>query len=230
MKISSVDYYELLKTDTLQDVILNFDLTYMQYRMLDNEMRNYYINNKEVCLEFAIQYCRDNKNIMPFIKRSMYEVINDITVLSNLIEESPNEFNDYDWTIIINKIYNSYVTRMLNSTATNWNINDYIYFIHLLEKYYNFNQDLWDVTSKVLYKSNELMGDSFNNKKFYVMYIKPHLNELILPHHLNQIEVFINTEDKKQLLNELLKSDNNLKGYYINEEIINKLKIFKNNC
>ena len=222
MKISSVDFRQLLKSDKLKDILLDLDLSYLQYRMLDEELRQFYIENKDVPLEFAIQYCRDNKDILRFILKDQYEVVNDITVLTGLIEKDPTIIN-VDWDIVINCIYNSYVTRMLNSTATNWNINDYIYFLHIIEKYYNFNHDIWDITSKVLYKSNELMGDNFLNKKFYILYIKPHLTELILPHHLNQIKLFLNKEDKDILITELNKSNNDFKGYFIKEEILKEI-------
>lgn len=220
MQISSVDYRELLKSNNLKDIILDFDLTYLQYRMLNEDVREFYIKNKDVPLNFAIQYCRDNKDISKFIRKSQFEVVNDIKVLNELVKTSPMGFN-FDWSIVLNTIYNSYVTRMLNSTATNWNINDYINFYHTLEKEYNFNSDLWELTSKVLYKSNELMGDDFINKKFYVLYIKPHLTEFILPHHLNQCKPFLTREDK-EVLKEAVKTDS-LNGYFIKEEILQEL-------
>lgn len=220
MKVSSVDYYKLLKSNNFKDIILNFDLTYTQYRMLDNDLRSFYVyNKKDLPDEFIIPYCRDNEDIARFIKQSKYQVVNDINVLNELVINNPDDYK-IDWDIVVPIIYNTYVIRMINSTATNWNINDYIKFLNTLEKNYNFNDDLWETTSKVLYKSNELMGDNFINKKFYVLYIKPHLQEFILPHHLNQVKPFMNQEDKQVLKEELLKHDNQLKGYFVKEEIL----------
>lgn len=226
-----VRYQQLLALpdEELKEQLQYIPLTYIQYKMLRNDLMDWYIMNaKELTLEFAIPFIRDNNkpnNLTRFIKEGKFEVVNDVDIFVECCKENNIQIDNITDTIQL--IYRSYVQRMLNGTTTNWSLKSYVNLINYFETINPVIDctNLWDdATSQVLYKTNEILEFDFDNRKFYLNYIKPHLNELILPTHLEKILPCMQLEDKKFVIDELNKKKNNLLGYFDKEEMLKLLK------
>jgi hypothetical protein len=223
-----VRFQELLALpeEELKQQLQVIPLTYIQYKLLKNDdIREWYVNNSNnLTMEFSIPYIRDNKNpnnLIRFIKEGKFEVVNNVDDFVECCKQNNIQIKDSSYCIQL--IYRSYVQRMLNSTTTNWSLNSYVKLINYLTP--NDNINLWDdATSQVLYKTNEILEFNFDNRKFYINYVQPHLHELILPTQLEKILPCMNVNDKLFIKNEVKKKKNHFLGYYNKKEIIDLLE------
>ena len=202
-----------------EEELSNF--TYLQLRLLLPQESEDLIYNYCTHLPkyIVMQYVRDNphnlKILQQLINNKLYDCLNNINdlLLCNLKHTNVKK--------CVCQLYDSYVDKMIAGVTTNWNLHSYTNALQHL--YLNCDDDMWELTKKILNRTNDtLSNEFFSDRWFYYEYMHKHLNDWVLPLYYDISESVVSKEDKEELIK--LVSKNKVNMYVDKKTVLNNMK------